>query len=156
DDRRAQRADDGLPRQEDRELKEEIASVIEQIRRSPVPAAADYVRGRLAVHEMQWQEAANLFERARALLDEQPEMACQATLYLGQCYEKLEEHEQMYRAYEAVFKRDASNLPAQLGMARARWLQGQLADAKEKYRVVLSEKRIPAGGWLDVARLEIQ
>lgn len=153
---RAHREEDGKPPVDNHKLKDEIASVIDQIGRSQTPAAADYLRGRLQVHDMNWQTAAKLFEQARALLDEQPEMACQANLYLGQCYEKLEEHGQMYAAYQAVLKRDPSSLPATLGMARARALQGRLGEARALYQGALKEKTIPTGSWLDLTRLEIQ
>src|SRR5262249_24074598 len=123
---RAQQIDEGQPLTEDKQLKDEIAEVIDHVRQSQMPAAADYMRGRMLVHERQWSEAALLFERARAQLAAQPDLACQANLYLGQCYEKLEEHTQMFNAFKRVADWDPASVPALLGMAAARWAQGQL------------------------------
>lgn len=153
---RAQREEDNQPPSDDPKLKEEIASVIEEVRKSPVPAAADYMRGRLLVHEKQWAKGARLFEQARALLDGQPELACQADLYLGRCYENLEEHSRMVAAYDRVLTRDASSVQAQVGLAQAYAQQGQIDKALQVYAVLMKGKRVPPRGWLDIARLEMQ
>src|SRR5262249_13360244 len=103
-----------------------------------------------------WAEAATLFERARALLAPQPDLAAQANLYLGQCYEKLEEHKQMYDAYKRVADWDPASVSAQLGMATARWAQGKLDEAMAQFSSVMNQGQVPARGWLDIARLEMQ
>jgi tetratricopeptide (TPR) repeat protein len=137
-------------------LKADISRVIEQVRKGRVPAAADYLRGRLLIHDHKWAEAATHFERARALLAPQPDLKAQANLYLGQCYEKLEEHKQMYEAYKQVADWDPSSVPAQLGMASARWAQGKLDQALEQFNAVMRQGMVPPRGWLDIARLEMQ
>lgn len=151
-----QQTEEGKPLQIDVALKNEITEVIGQVRRGQMPAAADYIQARLLVHDRQWAEAAALFERARAQLGSQRDLACQADLYLGQCYEKLEEHTQMYNAYQRVLEWDPASVPALLGMATARWSQGQLDNALVQYNAVIRQKRVPARAWIDIARLEIQ
>jgi tetratricopeptide (TPR) repeat protein len=137
-------------------LKGKINELIEQVRKTPVSAAGEYLQGRLLVHERRWADAATLFEQAQKLLAPQPDLAAQADLYLGQCYERLEEHQQMYDAYRRVLDREPTSVAAQLGMAMARWAQGRYNDALEQYQLIMSQKRVPARGWFDVARLEIQ
>jgi tetratricopeptide (TPR) repeat protein len=153
---RAQASEDGREPETMDSMKDEIRSLIEQVRKSRVPAAADFVQGRLLSHERRWGEAASLFERARALMASQPDLACQADLYLGQCYERLEDHTQMFKAFERVAKWDPSSVPAMLGMAAARWAQGQHDEAAREYQLVVNQRRVPPRAWIDIARLEIQ
>jgi tetratricopeptide (TPR) repeat protein len=140
----------------DAKLVEQIRETIERVRKTQVPAAADYLQGRLLVRERHWAEAAALFERSRTLLSAQPDLAAQANLYLGQCYEKLEEPQQMYDAYKRVAEWDPGSVAAQVGMAAARWAQGRLDEAQRLYTQVMSQGRVPPRGALDIARLEIQ
>src|SRR5262249_4070448 len=130
---RSQAQEDGVPPPDSTKLKGEISPVIELIRRSQIPAAAGYVQGRLLFHQREWRTAPKLFGGSRALLDDQCAMACQATLYLGQCYEHLEEYGQMYDAYQQVLKRDPNSVQAQLGMAQARLRQERWGEALEQY-----------------------
>jgi Tfp pilus assembly protein PilF len=153
---RAQQIEDGKPLKDDPRLKENIAGVISQVRKAQMAAAADYMQGRLLVHERRWAEAALLFEQARAQFGSQRDLMCQANLYLGQCYEKLEEHTQMYDAFQRVLEHDPNSVPALLGMAMARWSQGQLDNALTQYQAVMRQKRVPARVWIDIARLEMQ
>jgi tetratricopeptide (TPR) repeat protein len=134
----------------------EVSETIEHIKKTQLPAAADYLRGRLLLHERRWAEAAALLERARAMMAPQPDLAAQANLYLGQCYEKLEEPKLMFDAYRRVLDRDPNSVPALLGMAAARWSQGRLDEAAESYELLLKGQRVPPRGLLDIARLEIQ
>jgi tetratricopeptide (TPR) repeat protein len=153
---RAQAEEDGQPFVAPAGLRADISALIELVRRSQMPAAADYMSGRLLVHERQWAEAARMLERARALMSTQPDLALQADLYLGQCYEKLEEHAQMFKAFERVAQRDPTSVAAQLGMAAARWAQGQDSAARTHYDVLIRHDSVPARAWVDIARLEIQ
>src|SRR5262249_33241522 len=134
---RAECDEEGKPMPASPRLKNDINAVVGLIRKSEIPAAADYMEGRLLVHERTGAEAATLFERARALMSHQPDLACQADLYLGQCYERLEEHTQMYKAFERVAQRDPNSVVAQVGMAMARTALGQEDGALEKYYVLM-------------------
>jgi tetratricopeptide (TPR) repeat protein len=137
-------------------LKADIREAIEQVRKTSVPAAAEYLQGRLLVNERRWAEAATLFERAEKLLAPQPDLSMQANLYLGQCYERLDENKQMFDAYQRVANQDPHSKPAQLGMAMARWSQGRLDEARSQYQLALSQGKVPARVLLDVVRLEVQ
>ena len=88
------------------------------------------------------EKAVVLLERARTVLSAQAELACQADLYLGQCYEKLEEHGLMYEAYKRVLTLDPSSVQAKLGMAAARWSQDRLEEARRLYGQVMQGQRV--------------
>jgi tetratricopeptide (TPR) repeat protein len=140
-----------------RGLEAQAAEAIEQVRKDrQLPAAADFLQGRLLVHRRRWAEAAALFEQAAAQLATQPDLAAQANLYLGQCYEQLEEPNAMYNAYKRVAEWDPNSAAALLGMGSALWAQGRPADAMVKYREVVARSAVPPKGWLDVARLEME
>jgi tetratricopeptide (TPR) repeat protein len=153
---RTQANEDGREPESMDAMKDEIRSLIERVRKSRVAGAADYMDGRLLSHERRWGEAASMFERARAMLASQPDLACQADLYLGQCYERLEDHTQMYKAFQRVAEWDPQSVPALQGMAAARWAQQQYTAAAEQYQVIVKQGRVPPRGWIDIARLEIQ
>ena len=139
-----------------RRLEAQVAEAIEQVRKDrQLPAAADFLQGRLLVHHRRWAEAVALFEQAAALLATQPDLAAQANLYLGQCYEQLEEPNAMYNAYKRVAEWEPNSAAALLGMGTALWAQGQPKQAMEKYRQVVARGEVPAKAWLDVARLEL-
>jgi tetratricopeptide (TPR) repeat protein len=140
-----------------RAWEEEVAADIEGVRKTQVsPAGADYLQGRLLVHERRWAEAAALFEHARTLLGSQPDLAVQVNLYLGQCYEQLEEPSQMLSAYQRVTELDPDSVQALLGQTAAEWAMQRLDNAAEHYRQLIALQRMPPKAWLDVARLEIQ
>jgi Tfp pilus assembly protein PilF len=153
---RAEAEEEGLPPRDATAIKDEIRELIARVRKSRVPAVADYMNGRLFAHDRKWAEAASLFERARTLMASQPDLACQADLYLGQCYERLEEHTQMYNAFKRVADQDPNSVPAQVGMAAARWAQGKRQEASDQYQRVVSQQMVPPRVWIDIARLEIQ
>jgi Tfp pilus assembly protein PilF len=135
----------------------EIHQTIDDLRKTRgEPATADYLQGRVLIHERRWADAAARFEHVRARLATQPELVAQANLYLAQCYEQLEEPSQMYDAYKRVADLDAASVPALLGMASAEWSLGRLDSARDKYEQVKARYKMTARGWLDFARLEMQ
>ncbi len=140
-----------------RALEAQVAETIERVRKDrQLPAAADFLQGRLLVHQRRWAEAAALFEQAAALLATQPDLAAQANLYLGQCYEQLEEPNAMYNAFKRVAEWDPNSAAALLGMGTALWAQGKPKEGMDKYREVVARGAVPAKGWLDVTRLEME
>jgi Tfp pilus assembly protein PilF len=151
-----------LSRQEQEHLEErqtEVVQAIEQIRKTRgLPATADYLRGRLLVHQRQWAEAAALFEHVRPVLSSQPELANEINIYLGRCYEQLEEPGRMYEAYKRAAERDPQriSLVSEMGMAKAEWDMGQLDQAAARYDRMIRNGQLPDTLWPDVVRLEIQ
>ena len=77
------------------------------------PAAADYLEGWLLVHKKEWARAAALLERTRPALAAQQahrDLIGQIDLYLGQCFEALEEPAQAAAAFQRALEWD-NNLP---------------------------------------------
>jgi predicted Zn-dependent protease len=138
-------------------VRADAAEVIKRIRKTRgQPAAADYLQARLLMQQRRWNEATALLEGARVALVAQTDLVTQINLYLGQCYEQLEDPEQVVGAYQEVAKADPGSVVAQLGMGAARWSQGRLEEALGYYRTAADLGGMPARGWVDVARLEIE
>jgi len=150
---------DDLENQEPQQVasvRSQLEETIEEIRKTRINGASDYLLGRLALVERRWADAASSFELARNLLTAQRELVAQADLFLGQCYGRLQEHAQMYNAYKRVLDWDPSNIAARIGMAEARAAQGQLDDSLRELEVLLRSSQIPARVLIDMARLELQ
>jgi predicted Zn-dependent protease len=134
----------------------EAEQAIARLRKSKGPsAAADFLQARLYLRARRWTEAAALFEQSRPLFAQQADLAAQTDVYLGQCYEQLDEPNQMYAAYSRVAAWNPGSLPARLGMASAQWAMGRLDEAATQYRAAL-ERGAPPRVWLDLARVEIR
>ncbi|MBY0232176.1 MAG: tetratricopeptide repeat protein, partial [Gemmataceae bacterium] len=133
-----------------------LLALAEEIGKKGIAGTAEYVKGRVALHERRWAEAASLFERARTSLAGFPDLAAQADLYLGQCYQRLEEPTQMFNAFKRVSDWDPASIPARMGMAAARLAQGQLEDAKKHFDTLKNHGQLPGRAWIDLARVEMQ
>ncbi|MFM7148661.1 MAG: tetratricopeptide repeat protein, partial [Gemmataceae bacterium] len=141
------------PGAEENPATEQVRQIISRVRKLQMVSAADYMEGRWLIHEGKWGDAASKFERARAQLSGQRDLACQVDLYLGMCYERLQEPAQMFNSYKRVLEFDAESVPALLGMASARWAQGQLDNALSQYQLLMKQNKVPTRAWTDIARL---
>src|SRR5262249_46448535 len=131
-------------------VRAEAAKVIKKIRKTRgQPAAADYPQARLLMPGRRWNDAAALLEGARRARVGQVDLVTQMNLYLGQCYEQLEDPEQTVGAYQEVVKADPGSVVGHLGMGAARWSQGRLAEALGYYRTAAASGGMPARGWVD-------
>src|SRR5205823_5782725 len=108
-----------------------------------LPAAADYLEARLLVSRDRWADAAVLLLRVRPVLEKNRELGNQINLFLGQCYERLEEPVLMEDVYRRIADNDPDSVPGRLGLAWALYLQGKLDDALVQYRAVEKQGGVP-------------
>ena len=154
--------DEQTPEESRSELREEAARRIVQLRRtrlrpeSTVPAAADYLQARLLVIDKEYAQAEPLLTRSRTVLDKQSDLGIQINLLLGACYNQLENPVGMLDAYSRVLKEDPNSVSALLGVAAAQWQLGQIDKSLDNYRALMKQNAAPPGGWLDIARIEVQ
>jgi cellulose synthase operon protein C len=137
----------------------EVEQVIARIRKTRgQPAAADYLEGWLLVHKKEWARAAALLERTRPALAAQQahrDLIGQIDLYLGQCFEALEEPAQAAAAFQRALEWD-KNLPqAHLGLGQAQRHLGRVDDALANLRKAAETSSDGGKTWLEVARLEV-
>lgn len=142
------------------EAEEAARTAIEQMRKTKGAsdmASSDFLQARLLMASRKWTEAAALLEQARPALQQSgAELTAQLDLYLGRCYQQMEEPNQALAAFTRVTAWDPQSAPARLGMAEAQWALNRSSEALENYRQVMALNKVPASGWLDLTRLEIE
>jgi Tfp pilus assembly protein PilF len=145
--------------EERRQAADEARGLADRLRKTkgPVGAApADVLQARLCMGAKEWARAAALLERARPALQSPPELTARVDLYLGRCYQQMEEPKQALAAFQRVADWDRRSVAARLGLAEMKWALGRYDEAVDDYRQVMARDKIPASGWLDLARLEIE
>jgi tetratricopeptide (TPR) repeat protein len=135
----------------------EAENVITQISKaSNSPQSIDYLRARILLHQGQWSEAAKLLEQVRPQLVQSKaagELTRQLDLYLGKCYEQLDEPGLRLAAFERVLSQDAQSPAARIGLAEAHLAMGRHDEALAHYRQLMMLPNAPPAGWLEIARL---
>ena len=91
--------------------------------------SADYLEARARMQRGRWFDAAKQFEKVRPGLKSMKELAFQVDLYLGTCYEQMEEPVLQLTAYQRAAEVDPTSLTARRGMASAHWALGQTEEA---------------------------
>jgi tetratricopeptide (TPR) repeat protein len=134
----------------------EAAAAINQVKEiDPPPGAVDYLTARLQMTRENWSTAAQGLERVRPLFEMTPDLLEQVDLYLGRCYQQINEPPAQLAAFGRVLARDPSSLPARLGLAAAQEALGRTDEALEQYRQLMKLPGAPATGWIEIARLAI-
>lgn len=101
--------------------------------------ALDYLHGRLLMARERWAEAAERLERARPL-DAQ---AYCVDLFLGYCYQRLNQPEREFSAYQRVTQRSPSSVAAWLGLAHAAGALGRHEEAQRHHRHAMTLRSPP-------------
>jgi predicted Zn-dependent protease len=105
------------------------------------PLSADFLEARSEMLRGRWFEAAKQFEKIRPALKSVKELIFQLDLYLGTCYEQLDEPALQLTALQRAAEADATSLAAQRGMANARWTLGQTGEALRIYQDLVSRTK---------------
>lgn len=137
---------------------DEAQTVIREIREANT-LSASYLEARAKMLRGRWFEAAHQFEKIRPALKGTAELALQIDLYLGACYEQLDEPMMQLAAYERASQTDPTSLVARRGLATARSALGQTAEALQIYRDLIGLTKDPresALRRLDHVRLTLQ
>jgi tetratricopeptide (TPR) repeat protein len=118
--------------------------VIDKLKKAPQTNAVEYLQARCAMRQKRWFEAAGTLEKLRPTFKAFPDLQRQVDLYLGKCYEQLNEPGLQKAAFERVLKDDPTNLPAGEGLAKALWSLGRIDESLKCYRVVANVDQPPA------------
>jgi cellulose synthase operon protein C len=105
--------------------------------------SADYLQARLQILRGRWFDAAREFEKLRPKLKATPELAFQIDLFLGQCYEQMDEPTLQLASFERASETDPTSLVARRGLANARWAMGQTAEALQIYQDLVGRTKDP-------------
>ena len=93
------------------------------------PVSANYLEARLQMQRGRWFESVRLFEKIRPALKSVPELAFQADLYLGSCYEQLDEPMLQLTTFQRAAQSDPTSPAARRGMAGAYLALAQTTEA---------------------------
>ncbi len=134
----------------DREARAEIA----RLRQANFHAGAvQYLDARLRLCRSEWAGAAGVLERVRPKLEDSPELSTQVDLFLGRCYEQLDDMARRFDAYSRAVRRDPRSAVARRGLGATLWTRGQLLDALDQYRQLENLPDVPPDAWTEYARL---
>jgi len=133
--------------------KDEADGVIARLRDEKFPDTdLDYLRARGLFLKEEWLSVIRLLERVYPLLMDRNNqnkdwfalnLAQDASLLLGSCYEQLGDAERAASAYRRVLSRDPRSAVARQGIARMEWVMGRLDTAADEYRRLLKDLPSP-------------
>jgi tetratricopeptide (TPR) repeat protein len=116
------------------------------------PAWLAYFEARLLLPRGQSARAAALLEQARSQLTGSHELAGQIELYLGQCYEQLEDPERQLAAYRRAVALDPAGMMAHFRLGSAFLALGRTEEALRELQLLQRLPHAPAAGWALQAR----
>ncbi len=115
------------------------------------PELLRFFNARIQVAEGKWREASYALQRLRASIESWPELATQADLLLGLCYEQLHLPDLQLASYRRVLIKNRGLVAARLGLASGLLRTGNLNAAAKEYRLL--EEAMGSDKFLKVAAL---
>jgi tetratricopeptide (TPR) repeat protein len=116
------------------------------------PDLLKFLDARITAAEGKWPEAVTKLEALYPLLEAKPELALQADLILGFCYQQLGDLERRYLAFHRAAAHDPGGVSGHLGLAAALEDMGRIEEALGEIRRVRDQT---AGTGIAEARLLI-
>jgi tetratricopeptide (TPR) repeat protein len=121
--------------------------------------AIPYLQARLLFGKEDWSNAARLLENVRGLIgppsDANKELLVQVELYLGQCYDQLNEPTRQLAAFQRATELNPKSEAALLGLAAAQRALGRTRAAEKSYEQLTSHKQ-GAARLIELARLQME
>src|SRR5262249_7329623 len=139
----------------DDEQIEAARKVIAQTRTAN-PLSADYLEARCMMYQTRWADAARNLEKLRPAFKSVAELALQVDLFLGLCYQKLDEPLLALAAFERAARPARPSLPARHGATTSLAAIGQRDEAMKNITALIDNNpdRAEADRWrLELARL---
>jgi tetratricopeptide (TPR) repeat protein len=127
------------------------------------PTSIDYLQGRVHLGRRAYAEAAHYFEKTRPLLEaatsdaarDVKEILTLVNLYLGQCYQQLNEPSRQLAAFSRLLALSPNSVAGLLGAASANQSLGRLDDALVQFRKAATAKEAAGPAWIEITRLLI-
>jgi tetratricopeptide (TPR) repeat protein len=135
-----------------KELKEARENIAKLQRARLMAGAMDYLEARLLMCEGDWAKAARVLKRIQPKMEAAPELLTQIHLYLGQCYEQLDEPAKRLAAYQRAADGDQKSVAARIGRGDALWAMGRREDALSEYRQIMDLPHPPLDALTEYAR----
>lgn len=139
----------------DKQFDEADKTIAQLQKNNAAGAPADYLAARLLIARGKLAEASNLLARLQPKLIDWPELAKQADVWSGRCYDQLERVDDQLSAFRRAVEADGNWAPARLGLAGALLKIGRFDEAVEECRLAASADGFPAEGLISLARMMI-
>ncbi|MSR60166.1 MAG: tetratricopeptide repeat protein [Planctomycetaceae bacterium] len=120
----------------------EAETYLEELKKTNYPQAqigllkARLLMGQEEMGQEEWAVAKNKLEEVRASLVNWPSLLKQADFWLGECYEKLGDHDLQRNAYRGALAIDPDWMPARIAMADSLEVSGRIDEAINEYLAV--------------------
>jgi cellulose synthase operon protein C len=124
--------------------------------RSVNALSADYLDARCMMYQGRWSDAARAFEKLRPAFKAVPELSLQVDLFLGLCYQKIDEPLLALQAFERAVKADPTSLLARHGETMALAAMDRRDEALGRFSGLIDSNadRAEAARWrLEYARM---
>ena len=111
----------------------EAKSYLEELKKKSYPAfMIEYFDGQISLYKKEWREAVTHFNKARLEMQNVPELRAQTQIYLGICYEQLEQYDLQLEMFSDALKEMPQNIRARTGYALALFHLGRKSEAREQ------------------------
>ena len=117
-----------------------------------MPAAADYMKGRLHINQLEWGPAAQLFERSLTQMSGQRQPVVPGEPLPRPVLRAARRTRPDVQRLQARHRRGPDRGARHPRPGAARWAQGQLDEALAHYQRAMQQKAVPPAAWLDIAR----
>jgi tetratricopeptide (TPR) repeat protein len=135
---------------------EDAAKHLKQLKESGYPRVPiAYLEAKLLAQQEKWLDSSHHFQAIQPSLVEWPELAKQADLWLGTCYQRLGRNDLQLTAYRRAVSTDLSWIPARLGIADALLSTGKLDQALEEYQEIAALPGAPVSVLTQLARVAV-
>ncbi len=123
----------------------EVIQRIEKHRGENVSLRAEYLRGRHAMKNEQWNQALAAFQHVRSESVDLPALETQANLMIATCHSRLGETDKAIESLQLVTLKEPANVNARSSLAELYLNAGQFAKAVREYDVAAQQPAAPPG-----------
>ena len=106
---------------------------LEELRAKNYPGfMMEFFDGQISLYQKDWQNAVDHFKKARMEMKQIPELNAQTCVYLGICYEQLEQYDLQLKMFGEALKVIPQSVRARTGYALALFHLGCKSEAREE------------------------
>ena len=112
---------------------QDAKNYLEELRKKNYPGfMLEYFDGQISLYKKEWRDAVIHFNKARLDMQNFPELRAQTQVYLGICYEQLEQYDLQLEMFGEALKEIPQSTRARTGYALALFHLGRKAEAREQ------------------------
>ena len=119
------------------------------------PTLPNYLKGRLAVADKNWNQAIKLLQSVRRDLGDSSEWHSRVDALLGLSYRQIGDHEQELQAFRKAVQHEPTWMTANVGLGAALLNTGRIEEANQTLEPLRTAKDLPTGYWILLSRARI-